>query len=274
VNLKSQESQIKSVDGIELLMSQNLIDRPKAVIVIVHGICEHSGRYDDVASRFNGWGYSVYRYDLRGHGRSGGVRGFVEDFELFIDDTDRVVNAARKENPDRPLFLLGHSMGGFISAAYGVKHPDRLTGLVHSGAAVIVLPMVAALGDFDYNALPMAPIPNDLPNLISRNPEVVKAYIEDPLVLKEFTTKLMGEVLIRGAGWLMENMGQYRYPCLILHGGDDQIVIPAASQYLYDHIASTDKQIKIYDGLFHEILNEPERETVLADIHQWIEARI
>jgi alpha-beta hydrolase superfamily lysophospholipase len=256
-------------------MTRNLIDRPKAVILIVHGICEHSGRYDYTASRFNDWGYSVYRFDLRGHGRSGGQRGYVESYELFIDDTDMVVNAARQENPNLPIFLFGHSMGGFISVAYGIKHQDHLSGLIHSGAAVMVPPAVKDLGGgFDYNAIALSPVPNSLSNMISRDPNVVKAYDDDPLVLKEFTMKLMGEIFIHGVNWVLKNIGSYRYPCLILHGGDDQIVSSEASQNLYDQIASTDKQIKIYDGLYHEILNEPEKETVLADIHQWIEARI
>ena len=272
---KSEERLMKTRDGIEIFMTRDLTDHPRAVMVFVHGICEHSGRYNYTASRFNQWGYSVYRFDLRGHGRSGGQRGYVEDYERFIDDTDMVVNAARQENPGIPIFLLGHSMGGFISVAYGVKHQDRLSGLIHSGAAVMVLPAVKDLGEgFDFNAMALTPVPNSLSNLISRDPEVVKAYDDDPLVLKEFTMKLMGEIFIRGVKWLQENMGEYRYPCLLLHGGGDQIVIPEASGYLYDHIASTDKQIKIYDGLYHEILNEPEKETVLADIHQWIEARI
>jgi acylglycerol lipase len=272
---KSEESLMTADEGIELLLTRNLTDRPRAVMVIVHGICEHSGRYNYISSRFNTWGYSVYRFDLRGHGRSGGERGYIEDYERFIDDTDMVVTLARQENPGLPLFLLGHSMGGFITVAYGVKHPNRLSGLIHSGAAVMAPPEVKALGEgFDYNALALTPIPNNLSNLISRDPNVIKAYNDDPLVLKEFTIKLMGEIFIKGMKWLLKNMSSYRYPCLILHGGGDQIVPSEASQNLYNRIASTDKQIKIYDGLYHEILNEPEKETVLADIHQWIEARI
>jgi alpha-beta hydrolase superfamily lysophospholipase len=274
MDLRPREDKLIGLDGVKLFLTKNFLDHPRAVVVIVHGICEHSGRYDEVAACFNGWGYSVYRFDLRGHGRSGGQRGFVDDFGRFIEDTDLVVNLAREENPGTPLFLLGHSMGGFIAGAYGVLKPDKLSGLIHSGAAVIVLPVVKELGDFDYNALPLPPVPNSLTQLICRDLRVVKAYEEDPLVLKEFTMKLMGEVFIRGAGWLMENMGGYRYPCLILHGGGDQIVFPEASRYLYDHVTSADKQLRIYEGLYHEILNEPERETVLADIHQWIEARI
>jgi alpha-beta hydrolase superfamily lysophospholipase len=269
----AQEDRIKTADGTELFILHNPLARPKGVVIIVHGICEHSGRYDHVVSRLNAGGFSVFRFDLRGHGRSGGERGFVSDFNLFIEDTDQVVNLAREEYPDLPLFLLGHSMGGFIAACYGVKYPDPLTGLIHSGAAVIVLPMVAALGDFDYDALAMNPIPNDLSEMVSRDPQVVKAYQEDPLVQKSFTTKLMGEVFIRGAKWLMGNMSGYRYPCLILHGGGDQIVPPDASRYLHEHISSSEKTLRVYDGLYHEILNEPEKETVLEDIRQWIEAR-
>ncbi|OHD62780.1 MAG: lipase [Spirochaetes bacterium RBG_13_51_14] len=271
---KARESTLKTGDGIELFMSKSTVDRPAAAVVIVHGICEHSGRYDYVVSSLNKWGYSVYRFDNRGHGRSGGDKAFIDDFYLFIDDADRVVQTARNENPDIPIFMLGHSMGGLIAASYGVKHPDTLSGQILSGPAAIVLPAVKGLVNFDYNAQARSPIPNSLSNVISRDPKVVQAYADDPLVHKEFTMKLMGEVFIRGAQWLMDNMNSYAYPCLILHGGGDQIVTPDASRYLYEHISSTDKQMKIYDGLYHEILNEPERDTVLKDIHGWIEARI
>ncbi len=272
---KVKERKMTAKDGIEIFTTCNLTDHPKAVVVLVHGICEHLGRYDHTTSRFNEWGYSVYRFDNRGHGRSGGERGYVESYERFLEDTDMVITAARQENPGVPIFLLGHSMGGFISVAYGVKYPDRLSGLIHSGAAVIVPQAVKDLGEnFDYNALALTSIPNSLSNLISRDPAVVKAYDDDPLVLKEFTMKLMGEIFIRGVNWLLENMNSYRYPCLILHGGDDQLVPAEASRKLYDRISSTDKQLNIYEGLYHEILNEPEKETVLTDIHQWIETRI
>ena len=274
MKLVAQEYMVSVGDGVELFASKNLVDHPKAVVVLVHGLCEHSGRYDYVVSRLNAFGYSVYRFDNRGHGRSGGERGFIEDYQLFLEDADTIVRGARQENPGIPVFMLGHSMGGFITACYGVKYPDRLSGQVLSGAAVILLPAVKDMEFFDFDAAPRMPIPNSLAAVVSRDPDVVKAYTDDPLVLKEFTMKLMGEVLIKGAKRIMETMGAYRYPCLILHGGGDQIVSPDASKYLYDHISSTDKQLKIYDGLFHEILNEPEKETVLEDIHQWIEKRI
>ena len=274
MNPTARESKINVGEGVELLVSQSLVDNPKAVVIIVHGLCEHAGRYDYVVSRLNEFGFSVYRYDHRGHGRSGGEKGYVEDFQLYTDDADKIVGMVKQDCPNIPRFMLGHSMGGFITGAYGVKYPRQLTGQIFSGAAVILLPLFADLSSLDFDAVAREPIANALGDIISRDREVVQAYADDPLVLKEFSTKLMGEVFIKGAKWLMENMAAYKYPCLILHGGDDQIVVPDASQYLYDHISSADKQIKIYKGLYHEIFNEPEKDSVLEDIHQWILSRV
>jgi acylglycerol lipase len=268
------EFQLRAADGVGLWAAMHPVERPRAVIVIVHGLCEYAGRYDQVVSALNGFGYSVYRFDNRGHGRSDGSRGFVENYIQYVDDAELVVARAIKENPGLPVFMLGHSMGGFITAFYGIKYPDRLKGQILSGAAVTLSPMVKDLEGFDYKAAALDPIPNALAELVSRDPAVVKAYVEDPLVLKEFTMKLMGEVLITGAKRLMADMNHYQYPCLILHGGADQIVPPDASRYFYEHIASKDKTLKVYDGLYHEILNEPEKDLVLQDIRQWVEAHI
>lgn len=269
-----KEERLKTSDGLELLLRRRSAENPQGGVIIVHGLCEHSGRYDQAASRLNEWGFSVFRFDLRGHGLSGGERGYVSDFRQYLEDTDLIVRMAREEMGRLPLFLLGHSMGGFIAAAYGITYPEGLKGVILSGAALIVLPMIAALGDFDYQAVAMNPIPNDLAAQVSRDPLVVQAYQEDPLVLKAFTTQLMGEVFMRGAKWLMEHTGEFRYPCLILHGGGDQIVPPEASRYFYEHISSADKTLKIYEDLYHEILNEPEREAVLEDIRIWLRERM
>ena len=203
MNAGTKEDRLKIADGVELCISKNIVDNPDAVIILLHGLCEHSGRYAGVTAHLNALGYSVYRYDHRGHGCSGGRRGYIEDFNLYIDDADKIVKLAREENSDAPIFMLGHSMGGFISASYGVKYPDRISGQILSGAAVILLPLFEELQDSVYASDPLVPIPNSLAELICRNSSVVKAYEEDPLVLKEFTTKLMSEVLIRGAKWLI-----------------------------------------------------------------------
>jgi len=274
VNTMNQTSKLNVAKGVELFVLKNLVKSPKAAVIIVHGLCEHAGRYDYVVSRLNDFGYSVYCFDNRGHGRSGGERGYIADYQIFIDDAQKIVGIATEENPGIPLFTLGHSMGGFITASYGVKYPGRLAGQILSGAAVTVQPIFKDMASFDYNATPLAPIPNTLSDIISRDPQVIRAYKEDPLVIKEFTTKLRGEILITGAKHLMNSMNTYRYPCLILHGGGDQIVTPDSSKYFYEHISSTDKQLKIYEGLYHEILNEPEKDIIIEDIRLWIEDRI
>ena len=274
VNIMNQTSKLNVAKGVELFVLKNLVKSPKAAVIIVHGLCEHAGRYDYVVSRLNDFGYSVYRFDNRGHGRSGGERGYIADYQIFIDDAQKIVGIAEEENPGILLFMLGHSMGGFITASYGVKYPDRLAGQILSGAAVTVQPILKDMASFDYNATPLANVPNKLGNNICRDPQVVRDYKEDPLVLKEGTIKLIGEVYIKGTRLLTESMNTYHYPCLILHGSGDQIVTPDSSKYFYDHISSTDKQLKIYEGLYHEILNEPEKDTVIEDIRLWIEARI
>ena len=271
---ESHEEMVPVSGNIELFMINNPVDTPKAVIIIVHGICEHSGRYEHVASHFNNRSYSVYRFDNRGHGRSGGDKGYLDDFQLYIDDTGTIVEKAIKENPGKPVFMLGHSMGGFITACYGIQNPNKLKGQVLSGAPTILLPAVEPLKDFDYKAQARSPIHNNLTKDISRDPTVVDAYEKDPLNLKEFTFMLMGETFIRGMKWLIENTASYSCPCLILHGGDDKIVPADSSRSFHDKISSNDKKLKIYDGLYHEIMNEPEKEIVFEEIHKWLEKHI
>ncbi len=268
------EGKLKVTEDVALYTEKNLVEQPKAAILIVHGLAEHLGRYDYVVEKLNSYGYSVYRFDNRGHGKSDGEKGYLDDFQAFLDDTDKVVEWAKQDNPDLPLFMLGHSMGGYITGGYGVKYPGKLAGQIFSGAAVTVLPIFENLRTVDFDGNPREPVPNALADLICRDKKVVQDYIDDPLVLKETTTKLLGEVFIRGADWLVERMATYLYPCLILHGGDDQIVTPEASRYLYGHISSEDKQLKFYDDCYHEILNESEKDAVLRDIQEWIAARV
>ena len=265
---------LQGAGGVVLQASVCPVKAPRAIVVIVHGLCEHSSRYEYVAGVLNDCGYTVYRYDLRGHGLSGGARGYLRDFRQYLDDTERLVELVHQENPGCAIFMLGHSMGGFIAAASGVMYPQRLAGQILSGPAVIVLPIFEDYLDIDIEAEPKKPVANALADLISRDARVVEAYKKDPLVLKAFTQKLLGEVFLTGARWLMENVASYRYPCLILHGGDDRIVTPEAARFLYDNIDSADRQLRIYDGLYPEILNEPERDRVLSDIREWIDARL
>ncbi len=269
-----EEKKVVAPDGMELFHIKDFPENPKAMIVLVHGLAEHCGRYDYVVQKLNEFGYGVYRFDNRGHGRSGGKRGYLDDFHPFIDDADLFVDLATKENPNLPLFMLGHSMGGFITAGYGSKYPGKLKGQVFSGPVIIELPIFDALKEMDVENAPETPIPNSLSALICRDQEVVKDYENDPLVLKETTLKLLTTVFIEGAAWLAENLKNYDYPCLILHGGGDQIVDKASSEYLHENISVKDKTLKIYEDFYHEILNEAEKDQVLSDIQHWVNERI
>lgn len=265
---------VKSFDNTEIYYMKDVPQNAKAIIIIVHGVAEHLGRYEYLKDKFESFGYGVYRFDNRGHGLSGGNRGDMNDFNELIDDTDIIVNIAKKEYPDLPLYMLGHSMGGFITAAYGVKYKNKLRGQILSGAATNKMPFSLTLKSIKFPYILKGKVPNSLSKLISRDPQVVKKYEEDPLVLKETTLRFNNQFVNKGIPWLVRNLSSYEYPCLILHGGDDHIVPKECSQKFYDGISSKDKQIKIYEGLYHEIFNEKERDTVIEDVHKWLENRL
>lgn len=272
------EDFLESKDGGELFYKKQIPEGAIANIVINHGFAEHLDRYDYVAKKFNEAKIGVYRYDLRGHGRSRTEKGYIEDFMIFARDADGIVDLARAEYPELPLFMLGHSMGGLITSLYGIKYPDKLAGQIFSGPAVKRLSQAEGIkGDILKLAskfLPNAKIKNKLSADICSVEEVVEAYKADPLILKEASLKFYAEFLVEGVDWVIDNMGKYNYPCLITHGENDRIVSKSASTDLYNNIASKDKEIKIYKGLFHEILNENEKDIVLGDMVGWLNNRV
>jgi len=265
-------------DGLSLFGRRDTTSCPKGVVVIVHGMAEHYGRYDHVAAFLLKEGYHVYRFDNRGHGKSGGDRGHLEHFFDYVKDLELVYEKAISENPKIPFFTLGHSMGGFISFLFGLDKREGLAGQVFSAAATdynhelkgIKATLVKKIARLN----PKITIKNDLSQKISRNESVVKAYQKDKDVFVKATLGFYRQFLIEGMSYLNKNKKKYQNRCLILHGGKDQIVRTETSQKLFDEIASNDKQLKIYDGLFHEILNEPEQEAVLKDIAEWLNQRV
>lgn len=277
MKIKHFNCKCRSFDDTKIFYQKDIPEVPKAVVIIVHGLCEHSGRYDYVTQKFNEAGFIVYRFDNRGHGKSGGEQGYVEDFQYFFDDTAKIVKIAAEQYEDFPIFMLGHSMGGFITAGYGMKYPDILEGQILSGAALLENEkLTGEIKKDDYfEKHPDEKAPNALSDLICRDKEVVKKYEEDPLILKETSIKLLGEAFVKGAKWIEENIENYKYPCLILHGEDDQIVSSDSAEWFYENIPVGDKTIKIYENCYHEILNEKEeKDDVIADIVNWIEDKI
>ncbi|WPC44443.1 alpha/beta hydrolase [Clostridium sp. JS66] len=274
--LNNLQGEFNTFDGIKLFYSKDIVDSAKAVVIIVHGLCEHLERYNYFTKKLNDFGYTVYRFDNRGHGKSGGERGYVENFQDFFKDANELVDMALEENEGLPVFMFGHSMGGFITVGYGMKYKNKLKGQILSGAAITEPYAFKDLKKDNYfEKHPREKSPNALSKFICRDENVVKDYDNDPLVLKETNIKLLGEAFIKGSKWISENVKNYEYPCLILHGEMDRIVKNEASKWMFSNIHSDDKSIKIYPKCYHEILSEKEeKDGVIEDIHKWIEERI
>ncbi len=269
-----EESIIRASNGIDIFCKKNIPDEPIAAIVIVHGFAEHLARYDYFVEKLNQNRIACYRFDNRGHGKSGGAILDVESYNDFIHDADLIVQKAKEEFPELPVFMLGHSMGGFIAALYGERFKDRLAGQVLSGAATDEPSAINSALKTVINILnklfPKLRIKNDLSALISRDEEVIRQYRNDPLIHNKATIRFYKQFVIEGMTKLKNNAKEYSYDCLILHGRDDKIISFKSSENFYNNISSKNKQIKIYDNLYHEILNEAEKDTVINDILIWI----
>ncbi len=273
-----EESIIKTSDGIDVFCKKDIPDNPIAVIVIVHGFAEHLARYDYFVQKLNENQIACYRFDNRGHGKSGGLMLHVESYNDYINDADLIVQKAKDEFPNLPLFMFGHSMGGFITAIYGEKFKDRLDGQIFSGAATDeppqANPVLKTVINICNALFPKMRIKNDLSALISRDIDVVNKYRNDPLVHDKATARFFKQFIIEGMTYLKNNTKEYKYSCLILHGKEDKLVRYSSSENFYNNISSTDKQIKIYDDLYHEILNEAEKDIVINDILVWINNKV
>lgn len=249
---------------------------PRALIVIVHGAGEHSGRYGYVAETLVPDDYGVYALDHRGHGRSDGPRALIDRLDNAVDDLDRLVVQARAEHPAAPVYLLGHSMGGTIAVRYTVVHQDRVAGLILSGPLAAIeagAPLLVAGRVLSVVAPKLGLLAVD-PSLVSRDPEVVSDYVSDPLVHHgKLPARTLGE-LTSAIERFPSEVPTIRVPTLILYGTADGLCPPSGSQMLAQRIGAEDKSIKAYGGLYHEILNEPERDEVLAEIRRWLAARV
>jgi len=249
----------------------------KALIVLAHGIGEHSGRYAHVADYMARNDFALWACDHRGHGRSGGKRGHVESFDDYIVDIDHLARIAKDRSPSNKAFLMGLSLGGLIAAYYAEKHPAELAGLVVSGPALAwkmkVPPAKVMIAKILSGIVPTFSIDTGLdPNLLSHDGEVVRKYVEDPMVHKVVTAR-WGTEFLRAQDETMLDANKLTLPCLVLQGGADGIVDPDATSRFFKRIGSADKTLKVYETFYHEVLNEPGKESVLGDISTWLSAR-
>jgi alpha-beta hydrolase superfamily lysophospholipase len=250
----------------------------RAVLLVVHGWAEHSGRYVNLVDYFVPKGYAICALDHRGHGRSEGPRGYVDRFSDYLLDLKTFFDLIRSQHSDTKIFMVGHSMGGTVATAYVIEHQHELAGLLLSGASLMVGPgLPSAL-------IPLARILSVLmPRMgvfvldatdISQDKAVVDAYVNDPLVYRGKITCRFAAEMLKTLRKLPSQMPEINLPILVMHGTDDRLGDPEGSRLLYDRAGSKDKTLKLYQGFYHEIFNEPEREQVLSDMEGWLAAQL
>lgn len=275
--MQHQEGRIKGANGVDVYTQSWLPNGPcRSLLLIVHGLAEHSGRYMNLVNRFVPMGYAVYGIDHIGHGRSKGTRVYVDRFEDYTETLKTYVDLIREETSGKPIFLVGHSMGGLISAAYLIDHPADFTGVVLSGPSVKMPDNISAFVIFTGKVLSVLMPRAGLVALdakgVSRDPAVVQDYVDDPLVHTGKATARLGAELLKAMRRVTAGAARITLPILILHGGADRLVDPSSSQMLYENVGSADKTIRIYEGLYHEVFNEPEHDRVLGEVEEWLEA--
>jgi alpha-beta hydrolase superfamily lysophospholipase len=252
---------------------------PKAVLLIVHGLAEHSGRYKNVVEYFVPKGYAVYGFDQRGHGRSDGARCYVDRFSDYIVDLHTFVTMVRGFHPGSKLFLVGHSIGGTIATAYATQYQSELAGLVLSGAGLkagdSITPLVKLMARILSAIFPRMGVSTIDASAISRDKAVVDAYVNDPLVYRgKVSARLGNELLKLMDKYLPARIPELKLPLLIMNGTEDHLMNKEGSTLLYNMAASPDKTLKFYEGFYHEIYNEPERGQVFADVEAWLARHI
>jgi alpha-beta hydrolase superfamily lysophospholipase len=272
------EGTFAGVEGREIYWQSWLPDsEPRAVVVIAHGASEHGGRYRYVVERLVPDGFAVYAIDHRGHGRSGGRRAQLERMRHVVADLDHLIEDARAAHPGRRLFLLGHSMGGCVALAYALAHQQKLDGLAVSSplAALAAAPLPLRLIARGMSVvLPDIGLYEVEAKAVSRDPDEVRAYDEDPL---NYRGKLPARTLQEIADTIKRfepEAPTLTLPLLVLLGTADDLVPPEGGRMVFERAGSADKTLKEYDGFYHELFNEPagERDRPLGDLADWLAA--
>jgi alpha-beta hydrolase superfamily lysophospholipase len=270
----TEESSLTTADGLRLHLTDWKPEATtRAVVCLVHGIGEHVGRYRHVADALNRAGFSLVGMDLRGHGKSEGPRGYIPSFDVLLDDIALQIDFAGRAYAGHPVFLYGHSLGGSLVLYYAIRRRPSLAGVVATGPQLRLAfqppAWKTALGRLLLNVYPGFSMPSGLEvAALSHDPQVVRAYVEDPLVHDRVSPRL-GIGLIDNGLWLLEHAGEFTLPLLIMHGGDDRITSPEATREFAGKVPG-DCTLKIWDGLYHEIHNESQKGQVLGFMIDWL----
>lgn len=254
-----------------------VVEQPVGIVLLVHGLGEHSSRYQWTAGQLNGAGYSVYAYDQRGHGRSDGRRAYIHDMAELVCDLVRVRDSI--DTPTSlPYFIYGHSMGALMVGKYVIDHqPTDVAGVLFTGGAFKVdpelSPLLQRLAPLLGRLLPTLKTVKLDPKLVSRVHQEVAEYEEDPLINHQGTYARTGYQMLDTIGYVNRHLDKWHLPILLLHGGSDKLIDPAGSQQFYETIRVKDKELAILPKLYHEVMREPEKVAVLKRMTDWLLAR-
>src|SRR5262245_17062124 len=276
MNNMSEET-FDGVGGLKIFVrSWRPLGKPRGIMILIHGFNAHGGYMEWPGEQFAADGFAAYALDLRGRGKSEGERFYVEEFSDYLGDVDKLVALAKSRNPGLPVYVLGHSAGGVIASSYVFEHQNEIAGLIcESFAFDVGLP--------DAVSLLLKGISHLTPHLhvfslnnadFSRDPKAVERMNTDPLIAKESQPAETAAEMLKAAERLKQNMPKFTVPVLIIHGTADKATRPAGSQYFYDTAASKDKTLKLYEGHFHDLLADVDKELVMGDIKAWINKRL
>ncbi len=276
--MKHTEFKFKTFDKLQLFgQSWQPEDRPRAVVCLVHGLGEHSGRYVYVADSLIQAGYTLISFDLRGHGKSEGPRGHTPSYEALMKDISSLLEVANKQFPQLSSFLYGHSLGGNLVLNYILRHQPQLEGVIVSDPWLRLAfepprfkIILAQITDYIWPSFSQK---NGLDTkVLSRDPEVVHAYENDPLVHDHISSRMFIGIYQSGY-WALEHASEFSLPLLLMHGGDDKIISVKAS-HEFANTKTKNCTLKIWDGLYHEIHNEPEKEEVFKFLIDWLDKEV
>ena len=277
--MEHNEGTFQGVGGLELYYQRwRPRGEPRAILAIVHGFGEHSGRYMNVVSHLLPCGYAVYGFDNRGHGRSPGQRGHINEWGEYRGDVRAFLQMIGREEPGRSVFLMGHSMGALIVLDCVLRRPEGLKGAIVSGAGLepvgVAKPHLVALARLLSRIWPRFSLTTGLDiSAVSRDPAVVKALEEDPL-RHEVGTARWGVESLSTIEWIKTHAAEIRVPLLVIHGGADRLASANGSRAFFEKVTVPDKELLVYEACYHEPHNDVNREQVLADIENWLERHL
>src|SRR5262245_57020582 len=273
----AKEETFESVGGVKIFLRSWIPQgTERAVVAIFHGVNSHGGQYLWTAEQFVQAGYAVYALDLRGRGKSEGERFYVEHVSEYVSDVAGAIKIAKSRHPGLPLFLLGHSAGGVVSSVYTLENQAELTGFIcESFAFQVPAPgfALAAIKGLSHVA-PRLPVLTLKNADFSRDPKAVEALNNDPLTAHESQPAVTVAALVRADERLHDEFPLITLPVLIMHGTDDKATVCRGSQFFYDTAGSKDKTLKLYEGHYHDLLNDVGKEGVIADITAWIDKHL